>query len=71
MGLAADSTRGDFFITFEISRQPRRTATPDHEPWSLADIVNGFWITPDYVPCRPNQGKYFIPASRIMLIERR
>jgi hypothetical protein len=63
--------RGDFWVHYEIARQPRRSVTPDHEPWSLNDIINGFWITEDYRLCRISQGKWFIPASRIILVERR
>lgn len=62
---------GPFWVTFEIARQPRRIQTPDHEPWSLEDIIGGFWVTPEYTMCRPSQGKYFIPPSRLVVIERR
>jgi hypothetical protein len=62
---------GPFWVTFEVARQNRRAPTPDHEPWTLDDLVNGFWITPDFTLCRPSQGKYFIPPSRIVVIEKR
>ena len=61
---------GDWEVTFEFNRQPRRAKTPDHEPWTLEDLKDGFWINEDYLLCRFPQGQYFIPASRVMVIER-
>ncbi len=62
-------TPGDWIVTFEFNRQPRRSRTPDHEPWTFEDLKDGFWIQEDYRLCRINQGTYWIPPSRIMLIE--
>lgn len=64
-------THGDWLVTYELARQHRRAATPDHEPWTLEQLVDGFWLTDEHIICRPNQGRYFVPASRIILIERR
>jgi hypothetical protein len=62
---------GPFFVTFEIAGRPRRQPTPDHEHWSLDDLKNGFWITREHILCRESQGQYWIPPSRIVLIEKR
>ncbi len=60
---------GEFTVTFELNRVPRRLNTPDHEQWTLEDLQNGFWITRDHKLCRQSQGTYWIPPSRIILIE--
>ena len=60
----------DWIVTFEFNRQPRRVRTPDHEPWTFADLTGGFWITQDFILCRMTQGKYWIPPARIVMIER-
>jgi hypothetical protein len=62
---------GPFQVTFEIARGYQRRPTPDHETWTLEDLTGGFWVTADHILCRPSQGKYFIPPSRIVLIEKR
>jgi len=62
---------GPFYVTFEISRQYRRVATPDHERWTLDDIKDGFWITAHYVLCRESQGQYWVPPSKIVIVEKR
>lgn len=62
---------GPFFVTFEIARRPVRKPTPDHENWSMEDLKDGFWVTIDHALCRESQGQYWIPPSRIILIEKR
>ena len=64
-------TEGPFFVTYVLAGQPRRTATPDHEPWSLEDLKDGFWITSTHALCREAQGSYWIPPSQVVLIEKR
>ncbi len=64
-------SEGPFFVTFKIAGQPRKASTPDHENWTIDDLRNGFWVTRDHVLCRASQGQYFIPASQILLIEKR
>jgi len=61
--------QGEFTVTFELNRVPRKVSTPDHEPWTLEDLQNGFWINKDYKLCRQSQGTYWIPPSRLILIE--
>lgn len=63
----------DFIVTFEFMRQMKKEPTPDHEPWVFEDLVGGFWVVSreDLRPCRPSQGKLFIPASCLRSIELR
>jgi hypothetical protein len=64
------ATPGDFTVTFEFNQVPRKVRTPDHEQWTFEDLKEGFWVMQDMRICRMSQGQYFIPASRIVLIER-
>jgi len=34
--------QGDFTVTFELNRVPRKLATPDHEQWTFGDLKDGF-----------------------------
>ena len=64
------ATPGDFTVTFEFNRVPRKVRTPDHEQWTFEDLKDGFWVMQDMRICRMSQGEYWIPPSRIILIER-
>ena len=61
---------GDYKITFMFNRAPRWVQTPLERQWDLNDLVNGFWVTADIQLCAPSQGKFFIPASQILFIEK-
>lgn len=62
-------TPGDWVVTFEFNRQPRRVMTPFSEQWTFEDLRDGFWINADYQLCRQSQGHFWIPPSRIWVIE--
>lgn len=62
---------GDFIITFEFNRQPKRLETPLETQWDFEEIRNGFWLDAQHVIVRENRGVYWVPPSRIMVIERR
>ena len=61
---------GDFIVHFTFNNAPRRVTTPSHEPWSMADIKDGFWLTSDMRICRESQGMIWIPPSQLLMIER-
>ena len=61
---------GDWIVTFEFARQPRRVQTPFERQWEFNDIKDGFWITHEHQLCAESQGTYWIPPSRIIMIER-
>jgi len=63
------ATLGDWTITFEFNQRPRRIKTPFTEQWAFEEIKEGFWLNADHQLCRVGQGHYWIPPSRIMLIE--
>lgn len=60
---------GDWIVTFEFNRLPRRLVTPFEAQWSFEDLKDGFWLSADHQICRKGQGHYWVPPSRIMLIE--
>lgn len=64
-------TMGDWFITFEFNRMPRRIENPLEEQYALEELIGGFWLDANHRLVREPRGKYFIPASRIILIERK
>ncbi len=63
------ATPGDWIVTFEFNQRPRRLETPFTEQWAFEDLKGGFWINADHQLCRVSQGHYWIPPSRIMMIE--
>lgn len=64
-------TDGPFWVTFFFKGTPTTVATPDHEPWNLESIQEGFWLTQDRAMCRASQGHFWIPPSMVMLVEKR
>lgn len=63
------ATPGDWIVTFEFNQRPRRLETPFTEQWTFEDLKGGFWINADHQLCRQGQGHYWIPPSRIMMIQ--
>lgn len=61
---------GPFTVTFYFKGQSVNVMTPDHEPWSMDDIKKGFWVSEERQLCRESQGRFWVPPSMIMLIER-
>lgn len=61
---------GDFRITFEFNRLPRQLQTPMESQYDFKELSNGFWINEQHTLVREDRGKYWIPPSRIMVIER-
>jgi len=62
---------GPFYVTFEVNLREVRQPTPDHEHWTLDMLKDGFWVTQEHILCRETQGHFWIPPSRIVLIEKR
>lgn len=60
---------GDWIVTFEFNRTPQRRHTPLESQWAFEEIKDGFWLNADHQICRMSQGHYWVPPSRIMLIE--
>jgi hypothetical protein len=60
---------GDWIVTFEFNRLPQRRQTPLESQWAFEEIKDGFWLNADHQICRQGQGHYWVPPSRIMLIE--
>lgn len=61
---------GDFKITFEFSRTPRQIQTPIESQYDFTELKDGFWIDKQHQLVRADRGVYWIPAGRIMVIER-
>lgn len=61
---------GDFKITFEFNRLPRQLQTPIEAQYDFKELNNGFWIDQQHQLVREDRGVYWIPPSRIMVIER-
>lgn len=61
---------GDWEVVFEFNNTPRRVKTPLEKQWNLEDLKQGFWVTPELALCTESQGKYWIPPSRILYIEK-
>lgn len=61
----------EFIVYFEFMSERFQRNTPDHEQWALDDIKDGFWLTKDMNLCRASQGHYWVPPSRILLVEHR
>lgn len=66
----AEPTMGDWRITFEFANRQRTISTPLEQRWAFEELRSGFWITRDFVLCPQSQGVYWIPPSRLIMIER-
>lgn len=63
------ATPGDWRVTFEFNQRPRWVQTPLESQWTFEEIKDGFWLNADHKICRRSQGHYWVPPSRIMMIE--
>ena len=62
---------GDFTVVFEFNRTPRRLDTPLETQWDFEELRNGFWLDAQHTIVREPRGVYWIPPSRIIVIEKR
>ena len=62
---------GDFIIIFEYNRTPRRIQNPAEAQWDFEQIRDGFWVDKELQLVHERRGHYWIPPSRIILIEKR
>lgn len=61
---------GDFKITYEFNRLPRQLQTPIESQYNFEELRDGFWLDAQHKLVREDRGVYWIPSSRIMIIER-
>ena len=61
---------GDFTITFEFNLQRNHIRTPLESQYDLDELKHGFWLDQNRNLTREDRGRWWIPPSRIVLIER-
>lgn len=61
---------GDWLITFEFNQLPVKQKTPFEEQWNFEEIRNGFWLDAQHRIVHEPRGVYWVPPSRILVIER-
>ena len=62
---------GDWTVIFEFNRQPMRLNTPFEEQWDFDKLKEGFWLDAQRQIVHEPRGVFWIPPSRIMMIEKR